>query len=78
MATEAEIYPSGLRLAGRLVVVVGGGSVAQRRIPRLLAAGAVVRVVLPHVTPAIEGLVGSGEITRVVVDTDRFMKRVTG
>ena len=35
-------YPSGLRLAGRRVLVVGGGHVAQRRIPRLLAAGAVV------------------------------------
>ena len=56
-------YPSGLRLAGRKVVVVGGGHVAQRRIPGLIAAGADVLVVSPEVTPAIEGLVGSGEIT---------------
>ncbi|HSE69181.1 MAG TPA: uroporphyrinogen-III C-methyltransferase [Nocardioidaceae bacterium] len=56
-------YPSGLRLAGRRVVVVGGGHVAQRRVPGLLAAGAVVEVVSPVVTPSIEGLVGSGEIT---------------
>ncbi|MEP9383261.1 uroporphyrinogen-III C-methyltransferase [Nocardioides sp. KR10-350] len=55
-------YPSGLMLAGRRVVVVGGGQVAQRRIPALIAAGARVEVVSPHVTPAIEGLVGSGEI----------------
>jgi uroporphyrin-III C-methyltransferase/precorrin-2 dehydrogenase/sirohydrochlorin ferrochelatase len=55
-------YPSGLRLAGRPVVVVGGGHVAQRRIPGLLAAGADVTVVSPHVTPAIEGLVGGGEV----------------
>jgi uroporphyrin-III C-methyltransferase / precorrin-2 dehydrogenase / sirohydrochlorin ferrochelatase len=55
-------YPSGLRLAGRKVVVVGGGHVAQRRIPALLAAGARVEVVSPVVTPAIEGLVGSGEV----------------
>jgi uroporphyrin-III C-methyltransferase / precorrin-2 dehydrogenase / sirohydrochlorin ferrochelatase len=56
-------YPSGLRLIGRKVVVVGGGHVAQRRIPALLAAGACVEVVSPVVTPAIEGLVGSGEVT---------------
>lgn len=56
-------YPSGLRLTGRRVVVVGGGQVAQRRVPHLIAAGADVHVVAPEVTPAIEGLVGSGEIT---------------
>jgi uroporphyrin-III C-methyltransferase / precorrin-2 dehydrogenase / sirohydrochlorin ferrochelatase len=56
-------YPSGLRLAHRRVVVVGGGHVAQRRVPQLIAAGADVHVVSPEVTPAIEGLVGSGEIT---------------
>jgi uroporphyrin-III C-methyltransferase/precorrin-2 dehydrogenase/sirohydrochlorin ferrochelatase len=55
-------YPSGLRLAGRRVVVVGGGQVAQRRIPALLAAGARVVVVSPHVSPAIEGLVRAGEV----------------
>ena len=56
-------YPAGLRLAGRKVVVVGGGHVAQRRVPALLAVGAVVEVVSPVVTPAIEGLVGAGEVT---------------
>lgn len=56
-------YPSGLRLAGRRVLVVGGGHVAQRRVPQLIAVGADVHVVSPVVTPAIEGLVGSGEIT---------------
>ena len=32
-------YPVGLRLAGRPVVMVGAGHVAQRRVPALLAAG---------------------------------------
>jgi uroporphyrin-III C-methyltransferase / precorrin-2 dehydrogenase / sirohydrochlorin ferrochelatase len=66
-------YPSGLRLAGRRVVVVGGGQVAQRRIPGLLAAGADVVVVSPEVTPAIEGQVLAREVTWVArgfVDAD--------
>jgi len=58
-------YPSGLRLAGRRVVVVGGGQVAQRRIPGLLASGAEVVVVSPEVTPAIEGQVLAREVTWV-------------
>lgn len=63
MTQEFPPYPSGLRLAGRRVLVVGGGHVAQRRVPGLLATGAEVVVVSPSVTPAIEGLVGSAEIT---------------
>jgi uroporphyrin-III C-methyltransferase/precorrin-2 dehydrogenase/sirohydrochlorin ferrochelatase len=46
-------------------VVVGGGQVAQRRVPGLIAAAADVVVVSPEVTPAIEGLAGAGEITVV-------------
>lgn len=60
---ELTTYPSGLRLTDRRVVVVGGGHVAQRRVPQLLAAGADVHVVSPTVSPSIEGLVGAGEIT---------------
>ncbi len=45
------------------MVVVGGGHVAQRRVPSLLAAGADVHVVSPHVVPSIEGLAGAGELT---------------
>jgi uroporphyrin-III C-methyltransferase / precorrin-2 dehydrogenase / sirohydrochlorin ferrochelatase len=73
MSGQFPPYPSGLRLAGRRVVVVGGGNVAQRRIPGLLAVGAEVVVVSPEVTPAVEGLCGSGEVTwhrRGFTDTD--------
>ncbi len=63
--TDHPPYPSGLRLSGRRVVVVGGGQVAQRRIPGLLAAGAEVVVVSPQVTPAIEGQVLAGEVAWV-------------
>ncbi len=47
-----EFYPLTLRLAGRRVLVVGGGAVAARRIPALLAAGALVDIVDP--TPSRE------------------------
>ncbi len=51
-------YPVGLRLRGRRVLVVGGGHVAQRRVPALVAAGADVVLVSPEVTPALEGMAG--------------------
>lgn len=55
-------YLVGLDLRDRLVVVVGGGSVVQRRVPRLLAAGARVRVISPSVTAVVEGLAGAREV----------------
>jgi uroporphyrin-III C-methyltransferase/precorrin-2 dehydrogenase/sirohydrochlorin ferrochelatase len=61
--TDFPPYPSGLRLAGRRVVVAGGGHVAQRRVPGLIAVGADVVVVSPEVTPAVEGLAAGSEIT---------------
>ncbi|MBN9738603.1 MULTISPECIES: uroporphyrinogen-III C-methyltransferase [unclassified Pseudonocardia] len=63
MSAQHEQYLVGLDLSGRRVVVVGGGQVAQRRTARLIAAGAVVEVVSPEVTPAVEGMVSAGEIT---------------
>ena len=54
--TDPHPYLAGLVLAGRKVVVVGGGHVAQRRVPTFLAAGAAVTLVSPEVTPALEGL----------------------
>jgi uroporphyrin-III C-methyltransferase / precorrin-2 dehydrogenase / sirohydrochlorin ferrochelatase len=47
------VYPVGLRLYGRHVVVVGGGQVAHRRVAGLLEARARVTVVSPDVTPAL-------------------------
>jgi uroporphyrin-III C-methyltransferase/precorrin-2 dehydrogenase/sirohydrochlorin ferrochelatase len=51
-------YLVGLRLTGRKVVVVGGGSVAQRRLPLLIANGADVHVITRSATPAVEGMSG--------------------
>lgn len=47
-------YLVGLRLEGRKVVVVGGGTVAQRRLPLLIAAGADVHVITRAATPSVE------------------------
>jgi len=52
----ANGYLVGLRLAGKKVVVIGGGTVAQRRVPVLIANGAVVHVVARAATPAVEAL----------------------
>src|SRR5690606_965586 len=41
----------------------GGGQVAQRRLPALIAAGADVRLVSPEVTPSVEAMAEAGEIT---------------
>jgi len=55
-------YLLGLRLHGRLVVVAGGGRVAARRVPGLLASGARVRIVSPGLTPSLSGLAAAGRI----------------
>ena len=49
-------YLAGLRLEGKKVVVVGGGSVAQRRLPLLIASRADVHVITRSATPAVEAL----------------------
>jgi uroporphyrin-III C-methyltransferase / precorrin-2 dehydrogenase / sirohydrochlorin ferrochelatase len=49
-------YLAGLQLAGKKVVVIGGGTVAQRRLPLLVASGADVHVIARAATPAVEAL----------------------
>jgi uroporphyrin-III C-methyltransferase/precorrin-2 dehydrogenase/sirohydrochlorin ferrochelatase len=55
-------YLLGLRLEGRLAVVVGGGAVASRRIPALLDAGAQILLVSPKATASLEDLAAAGRI----------------
>ncbi|WP_327298622.1 MULTISPECIES: uroporphyrinogen-III C-methyltransferase [unclassified Streptomyces] len=65
MAENADhpAYPVGLRLSGRRVVVIGGGQVAQRRLPSLIAAGGDILLISPFATPSVEAMVSAGEIT---------------
>lgn len=48
------LYPVFLKLRGRRVLLVGGGAVAASKLEGLLAAGALVTVVAPEISPALE------------------------
>jgi uroporphyrin-III C-methyltransferase/precorrin-2 dehydrogenase/sirohydrochlorin ferrochelatase len=57
-----DLYPLGLKLAGKRVLVVGGGAVATRRVPALLSAGARIVLVSPSLTPALRALADAGRL----------------
>jgi siroheme synthase-like protein len=57
-----SLFPMFVKLEGRLVVVAGGGAIAEGKISGLLAAGARVRVIAPEVTQGIGNLVESEKI----------------
>lgn len=59
------LYPLNIDLAGRLVIVVGGGTVAERKVSGLLAAEAdiSVRVIAPNVTPNLRMMASTKKIT---------------
>lgn len=70
---EAVDYPVCLRLAGKRVLVVGGGAVALGRVRGLCAAGASVHVVAPRLHPELLRAAAAGELTleqRPVEPTD--------
>ncbi|ROS79007.1 uroporphyrinogen-III C-methyltransferase [Cellulomonas sp. PhB143] len=66
------LYPLGLRVRGRAVVVVGGGPVAARRARGLLEAGALVTVVAPQVCPQMADLLAG------VADADHLPRAYAG
>jgi uroporphyrin-III C-methyltransferase / precorrin-2 dehydrogenase / sirohydrochlorin ferrochelatase len=51
---SAALFPVFLKLAGRRVLVVGGGPVATSKIGALVAAGAKITVIAPVMTPGID------------------------
>jgi siroheme synthase-like protein len=57
-----SLFPIFVKLEGRQVVVIGGGSVAEAKIPGVLSAGARVQLVAPSITPQIAGWVRFGKI----------------
>jgi uroporphyrin-III C-methyltransferase / precorrin-2 dehydrogenase / sirohydrochlorin ferrochelatase len=63
-------YLVGVRLTGKKVVVVGGGSVAQRRLGLLVDSGADVHVIARSATPAVEAMAGITLVLRDYRDGD--------
>ena len=62
-------YLVGVRLAGKKVVVVGGGTVAQRRLGLLIANDADIHVIARAATPAVEAMGdGSANVTLTLRD----------
>ena len=57
-----SLLPIFVKLRDRLVVVLGGGAIAQGKIEGLFAAEARVRVVAPQVTPAIAQWISQGKV----------------
>ena len=55
-------YPVNLNLRGRRCVIVGGGTVAEGKISRLLDSGAEICVVSPDATPGIRQFVADGAV----------------
>ena len=61
-ATDSP-YLVGLNLSGKRVVVLGGGTVAQRRLPLLIGSGALVHVITREATPAVEAMATGEQVT---------------
>src|SRR5260370_7552213 len=57
-----DYFPAFLGARGRRCLVVGGGAVADRKVPGLLQCGARVTVVSPALVPALSRLVAAGRI----------------
>lgn len=60
-----RVYPVFMTLEGRPCLVVGGGAVGERKVLDLLAAGAVVTVVSPELTPMLQELAQAGRLRHV-------------
>ena len=58
-----QLFPLFLKLAGRKVLVVGGGPVAAAKVASLREAGAEIAVVAPEVQPALADLASAGKIS---------------
>lgn len=50
-------YPVMLNLSGRLVVIIGGGTVAARKVRELIESGAIVHIISPEINEEIDRLI---------------------
>ncbi len=61
-ANDRNVYPIALDLRNRPVLVVGGGTIAERKVHGLLEAGATVCVVAPQITEDLRAAASRGAI----------------
>ncbi len=59
MPVAGPMYPINLQLAGKAVLVVGGGTVAAQKVAGLLDGGARVHVVSPRLAPALRDMIAT-------------------
>jgi precorrin-2 dehydrogenase len=61
----AGFFPMFVRLAGRIVVVIGGNDVAARTVDTLIACDAEIRVISPTFCPALRRLRGTSNLALI-------------
>jgi len=47
------LFPAFLKLENRQVIIIGGGTLAEAKLPALLEAGALVRIISPRLNPTL-------------------------
>jgi precorrin-2 dehydrogenase/sirohydrochlorin ferrochelatase len=62
---KVSFYPVNLQIHNRLCIVVGGGSVAERKVLGLLDAGACVTVLSPEITPHLAELITKKKLSHI-------------
>lgn len=61
----ADHYPAFIKLKGKKVVVIGGGSVAERKVISLLKTGASITVISPVLTQKLTSIKDKGSILHI-------------
>ncbi len=60
-----QFYPIHINIKDKPCLVVGGGKVAQRKVNKLLSAGAAVTVISKELTPALQELLGDNRMKHI-------------
>lgn len=60
-----SLYPVNLRIDSRPCIVVGGGSIAERKVVALLGAGACVTILSPQVTQRLAELIQEKKVSHI-------------
>jgi precorrin-2 dehydrogenase / sirohydrochlorin ferrochelatase len=66
-----KYYPINIDIRGKVVTIVGGGAVAERKCRTLIEAGALVRVIAPQLSRGLRGMLDKGQIEHMARDYRR-------